>query len=379
MPFTHAQRQISRACMGIFFALLTACAPQAVSTPLPTSTPAPSLTPTPIPSETSTSLPPTMTPKPSLTPTSSPTETPFPTNPAPDPSGMWFPEPPMIHPRAAHAVVSTGDAIYVLAGTDDNRRTVMEVERFDGTTWTVETTLPGEGLNAPAAVFLENRIYLIGGFESVSNHPVADVAVYDLTTQTWSSAAPLPSPRGGHAAVVLDGQIHVVGGGNAQRTLEDHSVYDPATNTWTDLAPLPRAKGSPSAVVFEDVLYVLGGRSGPNDFGETHRYNPETDAWEEGPAISPLGTAGAVAYCGTIYVFGGESQARDIALNEVLRLNLPHQVWELAPAMPTARVYARAVLFNDSVYVIGGSPDPVRSHASPGLNVVERYHSDCSE
>lgn len=378
MPFNHAQRMISRACMGILFALLVACTPE--TTP-PTQSPAMSSTPT----HTLTPLPPTMTPKPSAPLTTSPTETPtetptlFPTNPIPDPSGAWFPEPPMLFARAAHAVVSTGDVIYALAGTDDNRRPVMEIERFDGTTWTLETTLPGDGLNAPAAVFLDNRIYLIGGFKTTSNSPTDEVLLYDLNTQTWSNAAPLPNPRGGHAAVVLDGKIHVVGGGNSQRTLEDHSVYDPATNTWTDLAPLPRAKGSPSAVVFDGALYVLGGRSGPNDFGETHRYNPETDAWEEGPAISPLGTAGAVAYCNTIYIFGGESQKRDIALNEVLRLNLPHQVWEFAPAMPTARVYARAVLFNDSVYVIGGSSAPVRSHASPGLNVVERYHSDCTE
>ncbi|NUM46638.1 MAG: hypothetical protein HUU38_18195, partial [Anaerolineales bacterium] len=330
MPFNHAQRLISRACMGILFALLVACTSQ---TALPT--------PTTLPTHTPTLLLPTMTPEPSATPT--PTEvltevpTLFPTNPVPDPSGAWFPAPPVRHARAAHAVVSTGDAIYALAGTDDNRRPVIEVERFDGTTWTVETTLPGDGLNAPAAVFLDNRIYLIGGFKTTTNSPTDEVLLYDLNTQTWSNAAPLPNPRGGHAAVAFDGKIHVVGGGNSQRTLEDHSVYDPATDTWTDLAPLPRAKGSPSAVVFEGVLYVLGGRSGPNDFGETHRYNPETDSWEEGPAISPLGTAGAVDYCNTIYVFGGESQERDIALNEVLRLNLPHQVWELAPPMPTAR------------------------------------------
>lgn len=369
-------RRISRACWGLI--LLTACTAR---TPVP---------PTAIPSATSTVLPPTSLPTSSPPPTftmppeSSPipteTLTPYPTNPAPDPSGMWFPAPPMLFARAAHAVVSTGDALYALAGTGADRRPVMEVEHFDGTTWTIETTLPTEtGLNAPAAVYLDGRIYLIGGFDSTSNHPVADVYVYDLTTQTWSNAAPLPNPRGGHAAVVLDGQIHVVGGGNSQRTLEDHSVYDPATNTWTELAPLPAAKGSPAAVVFDGKLYVLGGRSGPNDFGNVDIYNAATDTWETGPAIDPRGTAGAVAYCNTLYLFGGESQARKTSLDEVLRLNLDHLVWELAPAMPTARVYARAVVLNDSVYVVGGSPNPVTSHASPGLDLVERYHSDCVE
>lgn len=363
-------RRILRVCWGMI--LLTACTPR-IATP-PPAIPSPSPT---TPSPTS---PPTTTPPPISTMTPEPSPTPNPTNPVSDPSGMWFTEAPMRFARAAHAVVSTGDALYALAGTGADRRPVMEVERFDGTTWTLETILPTiTGLNAPAAVFLDGRIYLIGGFDATSNHPVADVYVYDLATQTWTNAAPLPNPRGGHAAVVLDGQIHVVGGGNAQRTLEDHSVYDPATNTWTDLAPLPAAKGSPAAVVFDGKLYVLGGRSGPSDFGNVDIYNATTDTWETGPSLDPRGTAGAVAYCNTLYLFGGESQARKTSLDEVLRLNLAHLVWELAPAMPTARVYARAVLFNDSVYVIGGSPNPVTSHASPGLDVVERYHSDCAK
>ncbi|MCB9135316.1 MAG: hypothetical protein H6636_07810 [Anaerolineales bacterium] len=383
--FPHPARvRILRACWGLV--LLTACT---VRSPVPP-TPIPSLTLTTPPPTNSPTIPPaptfTMTPKPSSTPTPTetfiPTETltPFPTNPAPDPSGMWFPEPPMLFARAAHAVVSTGSALFTLAGTGADRRPVMEVERFDGTTWTIETTLPTEeGLNAPAAVFLDGRIYLIGGFEATSNQPVADMYVYDLTTRTWSNAAPLPNPRGGHAAVILDGEIHIVGGGNSQRTLADHSVYDPTTNTWTELAPLPDAKGSPAAVVFDGKLYVIGGRSGPHDFANVDIYNVTTNTWETGPSIDPRGTAGVVAYCNTLYVFGGESQARKTSLNEVLRLNLAHLVWELAPAMPTARVYARAVLLNESVYVVGGSPNPVTSHASPGLDVVERYHSDCTE
>jgi N-acetylneuraminic acid mutarotase len=294
-----------------------------------------------------------------------------------DPSGAWFAAPPMLFARAAHAVVSSGTALYALAGT--NGAPVLEVERFDGAAWTVETTLPGLGVNAPTAVFLNDRIYLIGGFNTTSNVPTGKVLVYDLTTHAWSEAAPLSNPRGGDASAVLDGKIHVVGGGNNVSTLNDHSVYDPATNTWAELAPLPNPEGSPAAVVYGGALYVIGGRSGTDDYGGVYRYNPATNAWEAGPAIDPRGTAGAAEYCGTLYVFGGESQQRNIALNEVLRLNLTSQVWQMAPAMPSARVYPRAVPFGGSIYLVGGSAGPVRSHAAPGLNLVERYHSDCTE
>ena len=185
-------------------------------------------------------------------------------------AGAWQAAPAMRHARAAHAVVAANGAVYALAGTG-SAGPVREVERFDGRAWAQESSLPGEGLNAPAAAALGPRIYLIGGFGTTTNVPVAQVWVYDTATHRWSEAAPLPRPRGGHAAVVLSGRIHVIGGGNSVSTIADHSVYDPATDRWSELAPLPRAMGSPAAVVHDGVLVSIGGRSGPKDFGEVWR------------------------------------------------------------------------------------------------------------
>lgn len=292
-------------------------------------------------------------------------------------SGAWQSAAPMAHARAAHAVVSTGQAIYALGGTGTGRAPVRDVERFDGDKWSVVTTLPGQGLNAPAAAVVGSRIFVIGGFNTVTNVPSEKVLVYDLATRAWSEAASLPAPRGGHATVVLDGRIHVIGGGNSQRTLADHSEYDPSTNRWIERAPLPRSQGSPAAVAFNGKLYSIGGRSGPSDFGFVDVYDPRTDSWSAGPPIEPRGTSGAVLYCGTIYVFGGESQAKVASLADVLRLDPETNSWTAAPPMPTARNFARAVVMNDAVYVVGGSPTPGSSHASEGSSVVERFHIDC--
>jgi N-acetylneuraminic acid mutarotase len=130
-------------------------------------------------------------------------------------------------------------------------------------------------------------------------------------------------------------------------------------------------------VAFGGRLYAVGGRSGPGDFGNVDVYDPAADAWRAGPAIEPRGTAGAVAYCGAIYLFGGESQARAASLAEVLRLDAGATAWQTAPPMPTARNFARAVPFGDAVLVVGGSPTPGRSHASEGSAVVERFRVRC--
>jgi N-acetylneuraminic acid mutarotase len=98
-----------------------------------------------------------------------------------------------------------------------------------------------------------------------------------------------------------------------------------------------------------------------------------TDTWAKGPPIPPRGTAGAVAYRGAIFLFGGESQRRNKTLNDVLRLGPRGKAWRRVNKLPTARSYARAVLFNDAVYVVGGSRSAGASHNASGSKVVDRY------
>jgi N-acetylneuraminic acid mutarotase len=199
------------------------------------------------------------------------------------------------------------------------------------------------------------------------------VRLYDLRRHTWDRGAPLPAPRGGHAAVVLDGLVHVFGGGNALSTIADHSVYDVRTDTWRSAAKLPRAEGSPAAVVFRGRLYAIGGRSGSADYGAVYVYDSKADVWTTGPSIPPRGTAGAAVYRGAIYVFGGESQARFRALADVFRLSPGARRWARVGAMPTARDHARAVPFRDAVYVVGGSRTPGDSHGATGSALVDRF------
>ena len=275
--------------------------------------------------------------------------------------------------RSAHAVVATANAIYALGGTGGQGTPVLEVDRFDGSAWSREGTIPGEGLNAPAAAAIGDDIYLIGGFGTTTNQPTAKVHRYNTTSKIWTEAAPLPAPRGGHAAVVLNGRIHVIGGGNSVSTIDDHTVYDPKTNTWSERAKLPRRMGSPAAVVYDGKLYSIGGRSGLEDFGDVHVYDPTTDTWKAGPAIGPRGTAGAVTFRGRIYLFGGESQPRQTVLGDVFALTSGASEWRAVSQLPKPRNYARAVVFNDAVYIVGGSLQFGASHSSRGSVIVERY------
>jgi N-acetylneuraminic acid mutarotase len=288
-------------------------------------------------------------------------------------AGRWTRVADMPAARAAHAVVATTSAVYVLGGTGGRGEPVLELDRFDGSRWTRVGAIPGEGLNAPAAAGAGDAIYLIGGFGTTTNRPTAAVHRYDTRRRVWTAAAPLPAPRGGHAAIVFDGRIHVIGGGNAMSTIDDHSVYDPSTNSWNERAKLPRSMGSPALAVVAGELYSVGGRSGPNDFGDVHIYDPKTDAWRPGPAIPARGTGGAVAHRGALYYFGGELQARRAVLPDVLFLAPGAGEWSVISALPTPRNFARAVTFKGAVYIVGGSMAYGSSHSSIGSAVVERF------
>lgn len=284
---------------------------------------------------------------------------------------VWHVEPPLPTARAAHAVVALPDAIYVLGGTGPSGAPTG-VDRFDGRRWGTVTHLPHGGLNAAAAVAVGGRVVLIGGFEEQTNLPTERVEVYHPPSHTWSSAAPLPSPRGGEAAAVLDGKIHVLGGGNERSTLADHDVYDPATDTWTSAAPLPRSEGSPAAAVYRGVLYAIGGRSGLDDFADVYRYDEQHDRWTDAPSLpSPRGTGGAVVFRDAIWYLGGESQAMQRVLGDVLRQS--GKSWQRVTALPQPRNYARAVVWHDAIWVVGGSTSFGNSHASIGSKLVERF------
>ena len=282
--------------------------------------------------------------------------------------GTWVAAPSLPSPRSAHAVTVANGAIYVLGGPASRN-----VDRFDGHAWRTVSKLPGGALNAPAAVTLAGRVYVLGGFSGTTNGPTSAVRVFDPGSKKWSTAQPLPAPRGGHAAVVLDGKIHVLGGGNDVSTLADHLVFDPRSNTWTKLAPLPRSEGSVAAVVFGGRIYAIGGRSGFDDYGDTYVYDAATDSWSKGPRIPPRGTAGAAVLGNAIYVFGGESQPKGAVLGDVYRLRAGQSRWERVGRLPHARNYARAVVFRKAIYVVGGSRVPGDVHAAPGSRLVERY------
>ena len=123
-----------------------------------------------------------------------------------------------------------------------------------------------------AAPSVDGIIYAIGGYVDIgtSVSVITDaVEAYDPNTDTWTSKAPMPTPRAGMAAVVVDGMLYAIGGSGEHGEFTDVvEVYDPKKNNWqTSIAPLPRPRFPSIGAAVDGTIYVVGGLSQPPGTG----------------------------------------------------------------------------------------------------------------
>ena len=165
-------------------------------------------------------------------------------------------------------------------------------------------TTHNEGVSATSG----GRVYIVGGSPIETSGEV-----FDPQTNSWSSIAPIPTPRAYAAGTAgLDGRIYVIGGSGSNVTrLATVEVYNPVNDSWATAAPLPAARFLLAAATgLNGKIYAFGGfgKSGALT-GDVYCYDPSTNAWT---TVAPLptprsGLAAATGNDGTIYAIGGET------------------------------------------------------------------------
>jgi hypothetical protein len=114
-----------------------------------------------------------------------------------------------------------------------------------------------------AAVGLNNKLYVIGGFADGGWTPTDAAYEYDPAVDRWESKAPLPTARSGIAAASLVGRIFVLVGEAPIGTFAEVEAYDPITDSWSSAPPLPTPRHGLGAAVVVGKLYVLSGGPKP--------------------------------------------------------------------------------------------------------------------
>ena len=237
-------------------------------------------------------------------------------------TGTWRDEASLQQGRTFHGAAAAGGLLYALGGTDggsseervDHLRS-MEVLDPETGLWTPASPAP-HGINRLTAVSDGTTIYTVGGMaEGPELQPrpidVATVLVFDTESNTWDSLPPMPQPRHGTTAVILDEVLYVMGGygvvpGQFSGPLASVDAYDLNQRTWSKKTPLLVPRGFAGSAVVNGRIYLFGGRTTTRPITEV--YDPRTDSWTAAARIPRWRNRFAYAqFDGSIYVIGGEA------------------------------------------------------------------------
>jgi hypothetical protein len=99
----------------------------------------------------------------------------------------------------------------------------------------------------------------VGGYSDGASGPVGQVARYDVQSNTWTPLAPMLDPAYAHAVVYVEDKLYVIGGIGDSSYLNSTRIYDIDGNTWSWGSPMPEHRVDLMAGYYDGQIYVVGG------------------------------------------------------------------------------------------------------------------------
>jgi len=175
-------------------------------------------------------------------------------------------------PRGSLGGGAIDGALYITGGSSGDLAgpATADLARYDPAEdrWELLTPMPTprEHLGVAAAA---GRLVAIGG-RNGSHEDLAMLSateIYDPATDTWQTGAALPVPRAG-LGTASDGRMVIVMGGERfttdsgermPETIGTVDRYDVEADAWSSLQPLPVPRHGIAAAVVDGTLYAIGG------------------------------------------------------------------------------------------------------------------------
>jgi hypothetical protein len=220
-------------------------------------------------------------------------------------------------------------------------------------TWTSHAPIPTPRWY-PASVLFDGKIYVIGGQDSTYPYQSLNtVEVYDLLQDTWETRTAMLMDRWGLMTAVVGGRIYAIGGRTGSAS-QGHTAsnaveeYNPVANTWASKTVMPTARGYGGCGVYHDTIFVFGGRL-VSAVRAVEKYYPADDSWSADPHMPwARYTFSTGVVEGKFYLIGGWSD------NTVQEYDLNTRTWAVKTSMPTARGGSGYDVIDGLIYVVGG-------------------------
>jgi N-acetylneuraminic acid mutarotase len=253
-----------------------------------------------------------------------------------------------------------------------------------GGTWTTKAPMPTPRFNLAAGVQNNSLgqpvLYAIGGLDPNVGLTRA-VEAYNFATNRWTARAPL------RLALVNTNGVGNIGGklylsGGNWRAADGRGgwhpglhIYDPVRNTWTQRADMPQRTAAGVTGVINGKLYVLAGtcnNCGPQRLiRRLYRYDPATNTWNTSLPWSPNAHAhGAGGVINGKFYVAGGLGNDGLASNKLDVYDPATNRWTTLAPMPTARYGVAGAALQNKLYIVG------RTNAEPGerQGEVEAYN-----
>ncbi|HKD01221.1 MAG TPA: kelch repeat-containing protein [Terriglobales bacterium] len=149
--------------------------------------------------------------------------------------------------------------------------------------WTPLNPVPGTGRIAAVAVGVRDRVFLFGGYvvDAQGNETtVPDVNVMELKSGRWFRGADIPVPvDDAVAGVYRERYIYLIGGWSKNDSVRNVQVYNIESDKWQQATPIPGTPvfGHAGGLVGDTMVYVDGASRNPA--GDKPKYIPVDECW----------------------------------------------------------------------------------------------------
>jgi N-acetylneuraminic acid mutarotase len=298
-------------------------------------------------------------------------------------TGAWTATGSMVTARGLQTATSLCDGRVLVAGgqSPDDAQTLRSAELYDPTTgtWTPTGSMGTARVYHRAVRLRDCRVLVVGGASPSAF--LSSAELYDPRTGTWTGTGSMTTAGADTATLLADGRVLVAAGrdpGDATHHLLSE-LYDPTTGAWVPTGNLDTARNQSSAAALllgGDVLLVGGGHPGPM-VSSAELYDPTVGTWRRtGSMHGPRGNFGLVLLTdGRVLVVGGQPSDSEPPIATAELYEPTTGTWRPIDSLPATRLGSVALRLTDGrVLVVGGVDTSQKALASAVISGLGLDH-----